>query len=146
VGAVNAHALDGILERRLAREILCHARFHVAALAAVEGLGRVEGQKPRGAGARRHLAELELYSLVLADRLAERLAHLSILRCELQRAFGYADAARRDVDAAELEAARCLIESLALDLSDQMVARNAIVLEHELGRVDRLVAELLEPA
>ena len=64
----------------------------------------------------------------------------------LQRALGDADAARGDVDAAELEPAGRLVEAPALDLADQVVGRNAVVLEDQLGRIDRLVAELLELA
>ncbi len=100
-----------VLERGLGGEVLGHAGLHVAALAAIEGLRRVERQQPRGARARRHLAELQLDRLVLADRLAEGLAHLRVLGRELQRALGDADAARGDVDAAELEPARDLDRS-----------------------------------
>ena len=64
----------------------------------------------------------------------------------LQRAFRDADAARGDVDAAELEPAGGLVEALALDAADQMIGGHAIVLEDELGGVDRLVAELLQLA
>ena len=127
-------------------KILGHARFHVAALAAIEGGRRIERQQPRGARARRHLAELELDRLVLADRLAEGLAHLGILGRELQRAFRHADAARGDVDAPELQPARRLVEALAFDAADQVLGRDAIVLEHQLAGIDRLVAELLQLA
>ena len=146
VGAVDAQRLGRVLERGLGGEILRHAGFHVAALAAVEGRGGIERQQPRGAGARRHLAELERDRLMLGDRLAEGVAHLRVVGREPQRAFGDADAARRDVDAPELEPAGRLIEALALDLADQVIGRNAIVLEDQLGGIDRLVAELLELA
>ena len=108
--------------------------------------GGIERQQARGAGARRHLAELELDRLVLADRLAEGLAHLGVLGGELERALGDADAARGDVDAAELQPARRLVEALALDAADQVVGRDAVVLEDQLAGIDRLVAELLELA
>ncbi len=42
----------------------------------------------------------------------------------------------------ELEPARGLEETLALDAADQMIGRDTIVLENQLCRVDRLVAEL----
>ena len=83
---------------------------------------------------------------MLGDRLAEGVAHLRVFGREPQRAFGDADAARRDVDAPELEPAGRLVEALAFDLADQVVGRNAIVLEDQLGGIDRLVAELLELA
>jgi hypothetical protein len=53
------------------------------AVAAVEGLRRVEGQQARGAGARRHLADLQRDRLVLDDRLAEGLAELRVVGREL---------------------------------------------------------------
>jgi hypothetical protein len=67
----------------------------------------------RGTRARGHLAELQLNRLVLADRLAEGLARLRVARRERECAVGDADSARRDVDAAEREALRDLIEALA---------------------------------
>ena len=103
-----------VLQRRLGGEKLRHAGLHVAALAAVERRRRIEREQARRAGARRHLAELERDRLMLGDRLAEGLAHLRVLGRELERAFGDADAARRHVDAAELEPAGRLIEALPL--------------------------------
>ena len=107
---------------------------------------RVERQQPRSARARRHLAELELDRLVLGDRLAEGLAHLGIFGRELQRAFRHPDAARGHVDAPELQSAGRLIEALAFDAADQVLLRHAIVLEHQLAGIDRLVAELFQLA
>ena len=95
---------------------------------------------------RRHLAELQLDRLVLADRLAEGLAHLGVLGGELERAFRHAHAARRHVDAAELQPAGRLVEALALLAADQVVGRQPVVLEHQLAGIDRLVAELLQLA
>ena len=133
-----------VLQRGLAGVELGHAGLQVAALAAIEDLGRIEREQAGGAGARRHLADLELDRLVLADRLAEGLADLGVLGGELERAFGDADAARRHVDAAERQPAGRLHEALALDAADQVVLGDAVVLEHQLARVDRVVAELLE--
>src|SRR5262249_34826601 len=118
----------------------------VAAVAAIEGLRRIEREQTRRAGAGRHLAELELDRLVLADRLAKSLAHLRIFAGELQRTLRNADAARGDVDAAQLQPARDLEEAPALDAADQILGRQAIVLEHDLCRIDRLVAELRQLA
>src|SRR6516164_269588 len=83
---------------------------------------------------------------MLDDRLAEGLAQLGVVSGELERALGDADAARRYIDAAELEATRHLGEAAALDLADQVIGRHAIVLEDQLARIDRMVAELLELA
>ncbi len=95
-------------KRGFRREVLGHTGFEIAAVAAVEGLRRIEGQQPRGPGARRHFAELELDRLMLADRLAEGLADLGVGGGEPQRALGNADTAGSDVDAAKFEAARHL--------------------------------------
>ena len=79
VGAMDAHRFGAVLQRRLGGEVLGHAGLHVAAVAAVEGLRGVERQQPGGAGARRHLADLERDRLVLDDRLAEGLAQLGVV-------------------------------------------------------------------
>src|SRR5271163_3795023 len=100
---MDAHALDGVFERSFAGKIFRHARLHVAALAAVEGVCGVEREQPRGAGARRHLAEFQLDRLMLADRLAEGFAHLRIVGGEFQRTLCDADAARGDINAPKLE-------------------------------------------
>src|SRR5262249_23315939 len=50
------------------------------------------------------------------------------------------------IDPPELEPAGGLVKSLALYAADEMVRRQAVVLEYQLGGVDRLVPELLEPA
>ena len=76
---MDAHGLGGVLQRGLGGELLRHAGFHVAALAAIEGGGGVQRQQPGGAGACRHLAQLQLDRLVLRDRLAEGFANLRVL-------------------------------------------------------------------
>src|SRR6185437_4483311 len=134
VGAVNAHRFRRILERRFRGEELRHAGFEIAAFAAVERLRRIEREQPCGARPRRHVRELQLDRLMIADRLAEGLATLGVARRERERALRDADPPRRDVDAAELEPARGLVEALAFPLADQIVRRDAIVLEDELGR------------
>ena len=111
-----------------------------------KALGGIERQQARGAGPRRHLADLERNRLVLDDRLAEGLAQLRVAGGKPQRALGDADTARRHVDAAEFEAAGHLGEAAALDLADQMIGRDAVILEDQLAQIDRLVAELLELA
>ena len=105
VGAVDAHRLGGVGERGLGGGVLRHPGFHVAAPALVVGRRGVVGQRDRGLGADRHLGELELDRLVLGDRLAEGLAQLRVAHRFIERRLGDAAAARRDVDAAELEPA-----------------------------------------
>src|SRR6185503_6761253 len=145
VAAVDAHRLVRVLEGGLGGEVLGHAGLEVAALAPVVDLGRLPYQQARCLDARRHLAELELDRLVLADRLAEGLALLRVPQRLGERRLRDADAACRDVDAPELEPAGRLLEAAAF-LADEVTRGDAVVLEDELGRVDALVAELLELA
>ena len=108
-----------VLERRLGGDVLRHAGFHVAAPALVVGLRGVVGQRDRGFGADRHLGELELDRLMLGDRLAEGLAQLRVAHRFVERRLGDAAAARRDVDAAELEPAERRLQAAALRAADQ---------------------------
>src|ERR1700722_19932193 len=78
------------------------------------------------------------------DRLAEGLAYLRIFGGELKRALGNADAARRHVDASEFQAAGRLQKTLPFFAADQVICRNAIVVEVHFGGIDRLVAQLLQ--
>ena len=64
----------------------------------------------------------------------------------IERGLRKADAARGDVDAAELESSKRMLEPEALLPADQPVGRNDIVLEHQFGGVDALVAQLLKLA
>ena len=114
---------------------------------AVVGPRRVFGEQPRRCDLRRHVGELELDRLVLADRLAEGLAHLAVGDRLIERGLRKPDAARRDIDAPELEPAQRMLASPRP--SSPPISRSAgmtIVLEHELGGVDALVAELFELA
>ena len=140
VRAVNPHRLDAVLERRLRREVFRHPRFHIAALTTVERRGGVEGKQARGSCTGCHVSQLERDRLVLADRLAERLACLRILRRERERAFRNSNAARGDVDPAELQPPGDLVKTLTFDFPDQMVGGHAVVREDQLRGVDRLIA------
>src|SRR5262245_24525707 len=109
VGAVDAHRLEAVLERGFGGEELGHAGFHVATPARVVGArGRLD-QQARGLGPRRHVGELQLYRLVLGDRLAEALALLGVAQGFLQAGAGEPRAPRRDVDAPELEPVQHLL-------------------------------------
>src|SRR5690606_30495007 len=80
------------------------------------------------------------------DRLSERLPLLRIPNRIVECGHGDADAAGRDIDAAEFETPERVTEAEALLTADQILGRNRIVLEDQLGGVDALVAELLELA
>ncbi len=103
--------------------------------------------KPRGLDLGRHVGELELDRLVLGDRLAEGLALLAVAEGQLQGPLGDADAAGGDVDAAHLERVHHLHEALAdpgLLAAEDPLGRAAVAVVDELGRLDPLVAHLLD--
>ena len=84
---------------------------------------------------------------MLGDRLAERLALLRVAQRELERALGDADAAGGDVDAADLERVHHLREALVearLLAAEDVLGRAAVAVEDQLGRLDALVAHLLD--
>ena len=83
---------------------------------------------------------------MLADRLAEGLALLGVAHRLVEAGLGDADAARGHVDAAQLQAAESVLETLALDSADELVGIHAVILEGELGGVDPAIAKLLELA
>ena len=83
---------------------------------------------------------------MLADRLAEGLAFLGIAHRLVEARLGHADAARGDVDAAELEAAQRVLQALAFFAADKLVGVDPVVLEREFGGVDPAIAELLQLA
>ena len=80
------------------------------------------------------------------DRLAEGLALLRVADGLLERALCDPDAARRDVDAAELDRAHEVLESLTdARLAAEHAGRGRPEpVEHELGRLHALVSELLQ--
>ena len=78
VGAVQAHRFEAVEEGGLGREELGHSRLEVATLSALVGAGRLLGEQTGRFQAGRHLCELDLDGLVLADRLAEGLPYLRV--------------------------------------------------------------------
>src|SRR5208283_2077211 len=78
VAAEDAHRLGGVLHCRFGREQLRHPGLVVAALAAIQRVRRRLRQQSRRGHPCRHVAQLQRDRLMLADRLAERLALLAI--------------------------------------------------------------------
>ena len=83
---------------------------------------------------------------MLGDLLAERLALLAVRDAQLEGASGQPARAGRDVDPAHLDAVHHLVEALAGDAAEHLRVRRAVSVEDELGRVDALVAHLLDLA
>ena len=143
---MNAHSLDRILKCGFTGKIFCHTGFHVASLAAIKRRRSVKHEKTCGASPRRHLTQLELDRLMLADRLAEGPARLRVVCGQFQRSFGNADTPCGDVDATELKATRRLVKSLPFDAANQVFGGNTIIFESKLCRIDRFVSKLLQLA
>ena len=93
-----------------------------------------------------HLGEPEQHRLVLGDRLAEGLALLGVGDAELEPAPRQPARAGGDVDAADLDAVHHLEEALAGLATQDLVRGDLVALEDELGRLDALVAHLVDLA
>src|SRR5205085_14590 len=147
VAAVDAQALLHAEVPRLRGEELGHPSLEVGALARILQAAGAQRQQPRGLDLRRHVGELELDRLVFGDRLAERFSLLGVAQRQLQRALGDTYAARGHVDAAHLQGVHHLGEALVqagLLAAEDVLGRAAVAVEHELGGLDSLVAELLD--
>ena len=143
--AVAAQGLDGgaaDLLGHLAGKQLGHGGFLQAGAAGVAQGGGVPGELARGFDLGRALGQAKTDGLVLEDRLAEALALLGVLNRHLQRAARHADALRGDADAPALQAAERDLVALAL-VADQVLGRDAAVLEVDLRRVAAVLAQLV---
>src|ERR1700710_472 len=147
VAAVDAEALLDALLAGLRGEQLGHPGLEVGARAGVLHPRRLAGDEAGGLDLGRHVGELELDRLVLGDRLAEGLALLRVAQGELEGALGDTDTAGGDVDAADLERVHHLAEALAdagLLAAEDALGRALVAVVDELGRLDALVAHLLD--
>ena len=93
-----------------------------------------------------HVGQPEQHGLVVGDLLAERLALLGVADAELEGAQRDATAAGGHVDAAHLDAVHHLVEAAARSGAEDLTGRNPVAGEQQLGRVDALVAHLLDLA
>src|SRR6187551_766557 len=147
VATVDAEALLDALLAGLRGEQLRHPRLQVGALTGVLHPRRFTGDKSGRLDLGRHVGELELDRLVLGDRLAEGLALLAVAEGQLQRPLGDADTARGDVYPADLERVHHLHETLSdasLLTTQYPLGRAAVAVVDQLGRLDALVAHLLD--
>src|SRR3954447_1290469 len=147
VAAVDAEAFFDAVLAALRGEELGHPGLEVGALAGVLHPRRFAGDEAGGLELGRHVGELELDRLVLGDRLAEGLPFLAIAEGQLEGALADADAAGGDVDPADLERVHHLHEALAdsrVLAAEDALGRALVAVVDELGRLDALVAHLLD--
>ena len=143
---MDAHAVEGVFLRGLGGEVLRHARLEVGPLAGGLLLRGLDREQPRRLGAGRHLRDHQLHRLMMSDLLAERLPLLRVAERIVEGCLGEADAAGGHVDAADLDPAHEVLETPAdAFLASEHARRGSPeAVEHELGRLDTLVAELLQ--
>lgn len=91
-----------------------------------------------------HLGQLELDGLVLRDRLAESVTLLGIGDTQLERTLCDTATTCRHVDAADLDSVHHLVKPSASGAAKYPIGRNAKSVHDELGRVDALVAHLVD--
>src|SRR3954447_20418304 len=147
VATVDAEAFFDAVLAGLRGEELGHPGLEIGALAGVLHSRRFAGDEAGGLELGRHVGELELDRLVGGDRLAEGLPFLAVAEGELERPPADADAAGGDVDAADLQGVHHLHEALAesgLLTAEDALGGAAVAVVYELGRLDALVAHLLD--
>ncbi len=83
---------------------------------------------------------------MLGDRLAEGGALLGVLRGELERTDRDTARAGRDVDPPDLDAVHHLEEAAAGNTTENVARGCLVVVEDQLGRIDALVAHLVDLA
>src|SRR5687768_13061397 len=98
IAAEDLHGLGRDPHRGLARHQLAHRAESRDHLAAILGGGGGVQERPRRGDARRHVGELELDRLVIANRLAELPSLSRVLAGQLQRRAGDAERLRRDAE------------------------------------------------
>ena len=134
---VGADALGHLAGKQLGHGSLCQAG-HAGVL---EARG-VMDQLASRLDLRRHLRELELYRLMLEDRFAEGLAFFRVAQRGLEGSPRHTHTLRSDADAATFKARECDLVAGAR-LADHQTRRDAAVLEQDLRRVARVLAELV---
>ena len=127
-------------------EQLGHARFQIAALAAIALLAGGINQQPRGFDVRGHVGQLVLDGLVFGDRLAESGAALRVADGFFKSGARNAQTAGGDVQALGFQSGHHLLETLALDASDQILRRHGEIGEMQLAGFDAFVSQLVDVA
>src|SRR5206468_5592170 len=98
--------------------------------AAVDHARRAVDHRLRHPGQDRHLAQLVLHEAEVGDGMAEGLAPLAVPDRRAQRALGPPDAARPELEAADVEDVEGDLVALA-DLAEEVLLRDDRVLEDE---------------
>src|SRR6202044_442344 len=118
----------------LTRVQLCHRRFQRHFLAIILHLSRAHRQQPRRIQLCRHIRQLELYRLKLADRLAKLPPLLRILHRRVQSATRHPQAQRRNRNSSTVQHTHRILESLAF-LAHHILKRNLAILKDQLRLV-----------
>ena len=81
---------------------------------------------------------------MLGNRLAKGFSIHRVVQRHIGRTFRHPRAARRNIDAPQLEATGNLLEALAFFPAHQIVRGDPEVLKNQFGAVDRPVTQFLE--
>src|SRR5207249_6971908 len=101
-------------------------------------------QKPRRLDLGRHVSELELDRLEVADGPAECVPLLRVGQRAVEARLGDSDSAACDVDTAELERRQSLLKPTALDAAEEIVDGHAAIGEEHLSGFRSFVPQLVE--
>jgi hypothetical protein len=146
VAAVDLQRVVGGGPGDLGGEQLGEAGLEVAAPLGVLLAGGEEGELARDLHLDRHPGELARDAGEGGQRLLELLALLGIGEAELERVAGHAHGPGRGLDARPLEGRHELLEALALDAAQEIVAGHPKAVEAERVFLHATVAEDLDLA
>src|SRR5688572_12582109 len=142
VPAKDLNRLRGRAHGELRAEELGHGRLLLERLSLLLEPGGVIQEVRAGFDLQRHVRQLEVHALETADVLPELLPVSGVCKRGIVGALGDAKRQRRDADAAGIERAEEIHESLARRAED-VLPRDNRVLEDELARVARAPAHLV---
>ncbi|CAM2153002.1 hypothetical protein PT2222_20033 [Paraburkholderia tropica] len=129
--AVELQTGVGGFPRSVGGQQLRHVGLRAARLVRVEAAGGLEAHQVRGFHVDERARDRELHALVLADRTAEYLAILNVLRHLVDEPVAVADTLGRDQRALRVEAVENVLEALAF-FADEIFRRNFEVVEEQL--------------
>src|SRR5471030_1230422 len=142
VAAVDLDRVRADALGHLGGEQLGHRRLFQTRQSGILHRGRVLDQLARRFDLRGHVGQAELHGLVLEDGLAKAFAFARIVQRRLVRGARHADRLRGDADASAFKAGQRDLVALPF-LADQILGRDAAVVEQALRGVRRMLAHLL---